>query len=141
MIKMGQTSFSASLIVSARLRKKQKSSQASSIGCVSHLEQTNRSSRAILSIFNETIWGTVMTLAATDKYLADLVSDLSESFSVFSNEAEKLSALLARSENPMSPESYDELRKQCMAEVQAFEEYLNRKEEILSYLNVKSRCA
>ena len=82
-----------------------------------------------------------MSLVATDKYLADLVSDLSLSFSVFSNEAEKLSALLARSENPVSPESSDELQKQCIAEVQAFEEYLNRKEEILAYLNMKSRSA
>ena len=53
----------------------------------------------------------------------------------------KLSALLARSEDPVPPECYDELRKQCIAEVQAFEEYLNRKEEILAYLKVESRQA
>jgi hypothetical protein len=82
-----------------------------------------------------------MSLIATDKYLADLVSDLSEAFSMFSNEASKLSALMARSEAPVSSESYCELRKQCIAEVHAFEEYLNRKEEIFAYLNVKSRCA
>jgi len=80
-----------------------------------------------------------MSLIATDKYLADLVSDLSDAFSVFSNEAVKLSVLLARSENPMSPESYSELRKQSIVEVLAFEEYLNRKEEILAYLKVESR--
>ena len=80
-----------------------------------------------------------MSLIATDEYLADLVFDLSEAFSMFSNEAVKLSALLARSEVPVSPESYYDLRKQCIAEVEAFEEYLNRKEEIFAYLNVESR--
>jgi hypothetical protein len=82
-----------------------------------------------------------MSLIATDKYLANLVSDLSEAFSIFSNEAVKLSALLVRSEAPVSPESNYELRKQCIAEVHAFEEYLNRKEEIFAYLNVESRQA
>ena len=82
-----------------------------------------------------------MSLIATGKYLADSVSELSQAFSLFSNEAAKLSALLARSEDPVSPESHDELRKQCIAEVQAFEEYLNRKEEILAHLNLKSRQA
>ena len=80
-----------------------------------------------------------MSLTATDTYLSDLVSDLSVAFRMFSNEATKLSALLARSEAPGSPESYSELRKQSIAEVQAFEEYLNRKEEILAYLKVESR--
>ena len=80
-----------------------------------------------------------MSLIATDEYLADLVFDLSEAFSMFSNEAVKLSALLARSEVPVSPESYSDLQKQCIAEVQAFEEYLNRKEEIFAHLNVESR--
>jgi hypothetical protein len=82
-----------------------------------------------------------MSLVATDNYLADLVSDLSEALNMFSNEAARLSALLARSEAPIPPESYHELRKQCIAEVQAFEEYLNRKEEILAYLKVESRPA
>ena len=80
-----------------------------------------------------------MSLLAEDRYLADLVSDLSNALSMFSNEAARLSVLLARSEVPVSAESYYELRKQCMLEVQAFEEYLNRKEEIFAYLNVKSR--
>ena len=80
-----------------------------------------------------------MNLLATDECLADLVSNLSEAFSMFSNEAIKLSTLLARSENPVSSESYCELHKHCMAEVQAFEEYLNQKEEIFAYLNVESR--
>jgi|HubBroStandDraft_4_1064222.scaffolds.fasta_scaffold186826_1 hypothetical protein len=82
-----------------------------------------------------------MNLIATEKYLADLVSDLSEAFNMFSNEASKLSVLLARSEVPVSPENYDELRKQSVAEVQAFEGYLNRKEEILAHLKVESRPA
>jgi hypothetical protein len=82
-----------------------------------------------------------MSLIATGNYLANLVSDLSEAFRIFSNEAAKLSSLLARSQDPVSPENNDELRKQCIAEVQAFEEYLNRKEEILAYLNLKSRQA
>ena len=82
-----------------------------------------------------------MSLTATDNVLADLVSHLSETFCLFSNEAARLSALLAQLEDPVSPECYDELRKQCFAEVQAFEEYLNRKEEILAYLNVESRQA
>jgi hypothetical protein len=82
-----------------------------------------------------------MSLVTTDSYLADLVSDLSEALHLFSNEAARLSALLARSEAPVSPEGYDELRKQSVAEVQAFEEYLNRKEEILAYLKVESRRA
>jgi hypothetical protein len=73
--------------------------------------------------------------------LAELVSELSEALAVFSNEAEKLSALLARSDAPVSAETYDELRKQTIAEVQAFEEYLNRKEEIFEYLEVESRQA
>jgi hypothetical protein len=80
-----------------------------------------------------------MSVIATDKVLAELVSDLSEAFSMFSNEAVTLSALLARSEVPVSPESNYALQKQCIAEVQAFEEYLNRKEEIFAYLNVESR--
>jgi len=80
-----------------------------------------------------------MRLVATDDSLADLVSDLSEAFTMFSNEAAKLSVLLARSEALTSPECYCELRKQSVAEVQAFEEYLNRKEEILAYLKVESR--
>jgi hypothetical protein len=77
----------------------------------------------------------------TGNNLAYLVSELTVAFSIFSNEAAKLSALLARSQDPVAPESNDELRKQCIAEVQAFEEYLNRKEEILAYLNLKSRQA
>jgi hypothetical protein len=89
--------------------------------------------------FEETIWRTGMNLIATDKYLADLVSDLSDAFSMFSNEAVKLGVLLTRSEDPISPENYAALRKQSVAEVQAFEEYLNRKEEILAYLKVESR--
>ena len=80
-----------------------------------------------------------MNLLAEDRYLADLVSDLSDALSMFSNEAARLSVLLARSEVPVSAENHYELRKQCMLEVQAFEEYLNRKEEIFAYLNVKSR--
>ena len=76
-----------------------------------------------------------------ENYLADLISDLSGAFSMFSNEAAKLSILLARSEAPVSLERYDELRTQSVAEVQAFEEYLNRKEEILAYLKVESRQA
>jgi hypothetical protein len=74
-----------------------------------------------------------MSLISTDKHLVDLVSGLSEAYTIFSNEAVNLSALLARSEAPVSSESYYELRKQCIAEVHAFEEYLNRKEEILAY--------
>jgi hypothetical protein len=80
-----------------------------------------------------------MSLVATGNYLTNLVSDLSEAFNMFSNEAAKLNILLARADAPVSPESYDELRKQSVAEVQAFEEYLNRKEEILAYLKVESR--
>jgi hypothetical protein len=80
-----------------------------------------------------------MSLTMTDTYLSELVVDLSVAFRVFADEAAKLRALLARSEAPGSPESYYELRKQSVAEVQAFEEYLNRKEEILAYLKVESR--
>jgi len=80
-----------------------------------------------------------MSLTATDNYLAGLVSDLSKAFRIFSIEAAKLSALLEQSEEPVSRERYDELRKQCIAEVEAFEEYLNRKEEIFSYLKLESR--
>jgi hypothetical protein len=80
-----------------------------------------------------------MSLTATENYVGDLLSDLSEAFQKFSNETAKLSSLLARSKVPVSPESYYELRKQSVAEVQAFEEYLNRKEEILAHLKVESR--
>ena len=80
-----------------------------------------------------------MSLVGADKHLAFLVSDLSETFNFFSNEAVKLKVLLARSEGPVSAESCYELQKQCTAEVQAFEEYLNRKEEIFAYLHVESR--
>jgi hypothetical protein len=80
-----------------------------------------------------------MSLVATDKHLAHMVFDLSDAFRAFSTEAAKLGALLQRSEEPVSPEWYDELQKQCIAEVQAFEEYLNRKEEIFAYLKVESR--
>jgi hypothetical protein len=82
-----------------------------------------------------------MSLVATENYLADQISDLSKAFSMFSNEATKLSILLARSEAAVPFENYDELRKQSIAEVQAFEEYLNRKEEILAYIKVESRQA
>ena len=80
-----------------------------------------------------------MSLIATDERLAELVSHLTEAFSLFSTEAVKLSALLERSREPVSREYYDKLGKQCMAEVQAFEEYLNQKEEIFAYLKVESR--
>jgi hypothetical protein len=61
-----------------------------------------------------------MSLLAEDRYLADLVSDLSDALSMFSNEAARLSVLLARSEVPVSAENYYELRKQCMLEVSSF---------------------
>jgi hypothetical protein len=80
-----------------------------------------------------------MSLTATDKYLAGLVFNLSEAFIMFSHEAVKLSGLLERTEAAASPESCYDLQEQCIAEVQAFEEYLNRKEEIFAYLNVVSR--
>jgi hypothetical protein len=80
-----------------------------------------------------------MSLVATDKHLAHMVFDLSDASRAFSTEAAKLGALLQRSEEPVSPEWYDELQKQCIAEVQAFEEYLNRKEKIFAYLRVESR--
>jgi hypothetical protein len=80
-----------------------------------------------------------MSLIATDQCLTELVSHLSESFSMFSTEAMKLAALLERSREPVSREYYDKLEKQCLAEVQAFEEYLNRKEEIFAYLKLESR--
>jgi hypothetical protein len=82
-----------------------------------------------------------MSLVTRDERLAELVSHMSEAFSMFSTEAAKLGALLERSREPVSRECYDKLGKQCMAEVQAFEEYLNRKEEILAYLKVESRRA
>lgn len=80
-----------------------------------------------------------MTLIAADDYLTELLSEMSEAFHKFSIEAVQLSALLARTNVPVSPESYYELRKQSAAEVQAFEEYLNRKEEIFAHLKVESR--
>jgi hypothetical protein len=80
-----------------------------------------------------------MRLIATDECLTELVSHLSEAFSMFSIEALKLGSLLEHSGEPLSPECYDELGKQCMAEVQAFEEYLNIKEEIFAYLMMESR--
>ena len=82
-----------------------------------------------------------MSAKVTEESLAELVSGLSEAFTVFSNEAAGLNALLAHSGTPVSPESCCELEKQCAAEVQAFEEYLNRKEEILAHLRVESRQA
>jgi hypothetical protein len=80
-----------------------------------------------------------VSLTATDERLAEMVYDLSEAFSMFSTEATKLAALLERSRKPISREYYDKLGKQCVAEVQAFEEYLNRKEEIFAHLKVESR--
>jgi hypothetical protein len=80
-----------------------------------------------------------MSVKARDECLAELVSHLSEAFSMFSTEALKLGTLLERSGQPVSRECYDKLGKQCLAEVQAFEEYLNRKEEIFAYLKVESR--
>ena len=82
-----------------------------------------------------------MSAKVTDESLAELVSGLSEALTVFSNEAAGLNALLAHSGAPVSPESCYELEKQCAAEVQALEEYLNRKEEIFAYLRVESRQA
>ena len=79
-----------------------------------------------------------MSTIATDTHLAELVSDLSEAFRIFSNEAANLNAILGRSDAAFSENKCD-LRNQCIAEVRAFEEYLNRKEEILEYLNVESR--
>lgn len=80
-----------------------------------------------------------MRLIAKDECLAELVSHLSEAFSMFSTEALKLGTLLAHSGEPVSRECYDKLERQCVAEVQAFEEYLNRKEEIFAYLKLESR--
>jgi hypothetical protein len=82
-----------------------------------------------------------VNLIATDEYLAELVSGLLEALNSFSNEATKLSGILATSDSRVSLLNNHELRKQCIAEVQAFEEYLNRKEEIFTYLNVESREA
>jgi hypothetical protein len=96
---------------------------------------------ASLSSPDDPDWRTAMILKIEHIELADLVSELSVALATFSNEAEKLSAILARSDAPVSPETYDELRKQTIAEVQAFEEYLNRKEEIFEYLEVESRQA
>jgi hypothetical protein len=80
-----------------------------------------------------------MSVKAREECLAELVSHLSEAFSHFSTEALKLGTLLERSGQPVSRECYDKLGKQCLAEVQAFEEYLNRKEEIFAYIKVESR--
>jgi hypothetical protein len=80
-----------------------------------------------------------MSLVATDKYLAKLVFNLSEALMMFSNEAVKLSGLLELSEAHVSTVGNYALQRQSIAEVQAFEEYLNRKEEILAYLKVESR--
>ncbi len=80
-----------------------------------------------------------MSLIAREERLAELVSHLSEAFSMFSAEALRLGTLLERSGEPVSRECYDKLGKQCVAEVQAFEEYLHRKEEIFAYLKVESR--
>src|SRR5579862_5760275 len=89
----------------------------------------------------ETARRTVMRTSATDNYLADVVSDLPKAFHKFSNEAAKLSKLLARSEAPASPKNYGELRMQPVVEVQAFEEYLIRKEEMFAHRKVESRKA
>lgn len=80
-----------------------------------------------------------MRVKARNECLAELVSHLSEAFRMYSTEALKLGTLLQRSGQPVSRKRYDELEKQCVAEVQAFEEYLNRKEEIFAYLKVESR--
>jgi hypothetical protein len=80
-----------------------------------------------------------MIVTSSNKYLADLASAFSDGFTHFSIEAIKLSVLLARAETPVSPETNNDLREQCIAEVQVFEEYLNRKEEVFAYLKVKSR--
>jgi hypothetical protein len=80
-----------------------------------------------------------MSLIATEECLADLVSHLSEALSLFSTEAAKFAVLLEHLREPISRECYDKLEKQCLAEVQAFEEYLNRKEEIFAYLKMESR--
>jgi hypothetical protein len=80
-----------------------------------------------------------MSPTAIGKYLAGLVLNLSEAFITFSHEAVKLNGLLERSEAGVSSDSCCELQKQCIAEVQAFERYLNRKEEIFAYLNVAPR--
>ena len=55
-----------------------------------------------------------MSLVGTDKHLAVLVSDLSETFNFFSNEAVKLKVLLARSEGPVSAKSCDELQNSAL---------------------------
>ena len=80
-----------------------------------------------------------MNINPTDKNLAEMVSDLSEALNIFSSEAAKLTLILARSGAPASPEGRDEVRKQGIAEISAFDEYMNRKEEIFAYLRVQSR--
>ena len=80
-----------------------------------------------------------MILTSSDKSLADSASAFSEAFTHFSTEAIKLSAMLVRAETPVSLETNNDLREQCIAEVQMFEEYLNRKEAVFAYLKVKSR--
>lgn len=82
-----------------------------------------------------------MRVKERDECLAELVSHLSEAFRKYSTEALKLGTLLEHSGRPVSRKRYDELGKQCVAEVQAFEKYLNRKEEIFAYLKVESRKA
>jgi hypothetical protein len=52
-----------------------------------------------------------LSLVARENYLADLVSDLSVAFSMFSNEAEKLRIRLVRSVSSVSFENYTESRE------------------------------
>lgn len=63
-----------------------------------------------------------------------LLARMDRAFSNYSQEAEKLSVLLAATTDPSSWSSYHDLLKQRTAEVVAYEQYCRLKEELFTHI-------
>jgi hypothetical protein len=64
-----------------------------------------------------------------------LLIRMDDAFSDYSQEAEKLSVLLAEPADPSSWTSYHDLLRQRTAEVVAYEKYRNIKDELFRFIN------
>lgn len=63
-----------------------------------------------------------------------LLARMDKAFGIYSQEAEKLSVLLAAATDPHSWTSYHELLKQRTAEAVAYEQYCGLKDELFTHI-------
>jgi hypothetical protein len=64
-----------------------------------------------------------------------LLGRMDKAFGIYSQEAEKLSVLLAATRDPSSWTSYHDLLRQRTAEVVAYEEYRKIQDELFTLIN------